>query len=497
MPVLSKSELKQPFELELTNRAATLFSSVYPFADAGAVGSQPALIPDLLGSHDINMTYGAVGGLVGEGDLQLADNGNGQTNTWGQFQGVGSAWAAAVGKNSRVYLVDTIYKASTKNYQYLLYGCGLLVFWTKSTGKLSVHIENASGHRLYVDVAMPVSDGERLVIVAQIDQTNKSAQIIINGTSYVVSANGDPFNQPVSGYLHLGRKHSWHNYYGWDGVLSLFAFGTNFDGSEITEQEAIDLSLDPLGVFQVSAVSGTEQSIVVSSTEQLTQSQLVNILGIGAINAIVSEQKSQSQLVSITEINQLNAITSEQKTQSTLIDISEINSVSAIVCEQLTQSVLVVVTANGAQSVSVIITEQKTQSELVSINEVASVNAIASEQLTQSNLVNVDESSGALISVVIAEQKTQSELVSISAIANINSVVCEQLTQSNIQQISVNVTIDAIICEQLTQSQLIAIVQSNIADALNIDIDQITIEMLTPKYKIEMLTPKYTIEHIH
>lgn len=243
--------------------------------------------------------------------------------------------------------------------------------------------------------------------------------------------------------------------------------------------------------------SGTEQTIVVSTTEQLTQSQLVNILGIGAINAIVSEQKSQSQLASVTEINQLNAITSEQKTQSTLIDVSEIYSISAIVCEQLTQSVLVVVTANGAQSVNVIITEQKTQSELVSIDEIASVNAIVTEQLTQSNLVNIDESSGALISVVIAEQKTQSELVSISAIANINPVICEQLTQTNIQQISVDITIDAIICEQLTQSQLITIVQSNIADALNIDIDQITIEMLTPKYTIEMLTPKYTIEHIH
>lgn len=225
--------------------------------------------------------------------------------------------------------------------------------------------------------------------------------------------------------------------------------------------------------YVVVEAGGTEQTIVVSSTEQLTQSQLVNILGIGAINAIVSEQKTQSQLVSVTEINQLNAITSEQKTQSTLIDVSEINHVSAIVCEQLTQSVLVAVTANGAQSVNVIITEQKTQSELVSIDEVANINAITSEQLTQS------------------------ELVSISAIANINSIICEQVTQSNIQQISVDVTIDAIICEQLTQSQLITIIQSNIADALNIDIDQITIEMLTPKHKIEMLTPKYTIEHIH
>ncbi|MDO6489285.1 hypothetical protein Q4503_16440 [Colwellia sp. 6_MG-2023] len=286
--------------------------------------------------------------------------------------------------------------------------------------------------------------------------------------------------------------------------------------------------------------SGTEQSITIATTQQLTQSETVSVMGIGFANAIISESIIQSQLVSINETAQLNAIVSEQKTESTLQALATINNVSSVICEQLnesstvsnestqlvyavqaqqlTQSLNVNVSGDGTQSVDVIVTEQKSQSQTITLEEVASIkavtceqlaqavnanvsainetNAITAEQLSQSITVSVDESSGIFVSVVHTEQLSESTLADINADSIINAIITQQLTQTSTQHINVDITLDAVICEQLTHAELITIIEQNISQQLSIDIDQITIEILTPTHEIEMLTPTYTIEHL-
>jgi hypothetical protein len=293
--------------------------------------------------------------------------------------------------------------------------------------------------------------------------------------------------------------------------------------------------------INLGGTSGEEQSITAATTEQITQSEIVEVIGIGFANAIVSESITQSQLVNINEATQLNAVLSEQKSESSLQALATINNVSPVICEQLnvsetvsneatqlvyavqaqqlTQSLSVNVSGDGTQSVNVIVTEQKAQSQAVTLEEAASIqavtceqlaqainanvseinetNAITAEQLSQSITVSVDESSGVFVSVVHTEQLSQSTLADINADSIINAVITQQLTQTSTQSINVDITLDAVICEQLTHAELITIIEQNISQQLSIDVDQITIEILTPTHEIEMLTPQYTIEHLH
>lgn len=277
--------------------------------------------------------------------------------------------------------------------------------------------------------------------------------------------------------------------------------------------------------------SGTEQPITLVITQQLTQSETVEVIGIGFANAIISESIIQSQLVNINETAQLNAIVSEQKTQSSLQAIATINNVSHVVCEQitesstvsseatqlvyavqaqqLTQSLTLNIASDGTQDVNASVTEQKSHSQIITLEEVASIkaviceqlaqavnanvsainetNAIIAEQLSQSITVSVDESSGIFVSVVHTEQLSQSTLADINADSIVNAIITQQLTQTSTQHINVDITLDAVICDQLTHAELITIIEQNISQQLNIDIDQITIEILTPTYTIEHL----------
>lgn len=251
MTTILKSQLKVPYELDLANRAASLFSSVYPFDDAGGIGTQPAIIPDLLGVHDIAMVYGATGSVTSDGALQLADNGNGQTNTFGEFLGIDQTWSSGLTERSRIYLIDLVFKLNTKNYQNLFDGPGILIRWSKSTGELSIYIENISSHRISATY-MP-ADNERIVIGLLINQTTATAHIVVNGVELDSTVNGFPFSgaQTKPSYNPwLGRQNSWNNYYGWDGKLNLFAFGYNFNGNELAVEELIALTNEPYSIFQ-------------------------------------------------------------------------------------------------------------------------------------------------------------------------------------------------------------------------------------------------------
>lgn len=287
--------------------------------------------------------------------------------------------------------------------------------------------------------------------------------------------------------------------------------------------------------------SGTDQAIIPVTAEQLTETQLVEVSELNTINAIVCEQLSQFQLSDLTLDNQISTVVAEQKTECSLTAIATINSLTAVITEQITQSttanvndaqlitavqaqqlteaIAVNVTANGAQDVNVVISEQITQAQAVSSSELQQLQAVITEQLTQvinadieqslalsavtaeqlteAITVTVDESSGIFVSVVKTEQLTQAIAANIDVTAIANAVISEQLTQYSTQQIDVDLTVSAVIAEQLTQAELVAIIQGEIATSLNIDIDQVSLEILTPTYSIESLTPIYTIKHLH
>lgn len=253
MTIVNKADLSPPFTLDLGNAAAPILSSVYVFDDAGASGSTPAIIPDLLGAHDIDMIYGTNGEINSDGNLQLADNGNGQLNTYGAFQGIDSTWADGVAAyTSRIYIIDCDFVLNTRNFQYLMYGFGCTVFWTKSTGLLRITIENKASHRAWIDY--PLVASENLKIVLQIDRTNTVASIIINGIVQTVNINGDPYgNGKPLARNYLGRAISWNNYYGWDGTLNLFCVGEDVSSQELTQPQLVELSLNPYAIFETAA----------------------------------------------------------------------------------------------------------------------------------------------------------------------------------------------------------------------------------------------------
>jgi hypothetical protein len=285
-----------------------------------------------------------------------------------------------------------------------------------------------------------------------------------------------------------------------------------------------------LGVAEVP--SGTEQDIALTGSEQRTQTQPFTITGIGAANPIVSESITQTQFLNIGETTHLNATTSEQKTEHPLKAIATISNAKPIVSEQTsnsatadnettqivyaiqaqqqTQSITVDIVSDSEQGVSVIFAEQKTSSQALTTNQANSIQTIVcdqlaqtinadiskdqeakaatSEQLSEAVTVNVDTSGNIFVSVIRAEQATTMGTVKAGAENIINTVVAEQLSQTSTQQISIEINASAVICEQLTQAELITIIEQNISQQLNIDIDQIT---------IEILTPTYTIEHLH
>lgn len=483
MEVILKSELTQPFAVSTApDSFGYIFSNIYPFADAGSVGSQPANIPDLIGNHDIAMNYHAdptkSGGINAGGNLELGNHGNGQVNTWGTFN-VPVNWNTSLTANSRIYLIEFIYKYSSAR-QFLISGHFHVEFKTSTT--MTVMIENQAAHGIrYYNKTHNFVDGQRVCIAIQMNKSDNSYAMVINGVDVTseLYANGNPFtgnisNQTPLDWLLLGRWSSWDNYYGFEGDINLLAFGTDFNGSELSVAQMIELTNNPYQILQQEqALTGIEQTVDVAPIEQLTQSQLIDVASFNIINAIVCEQVAQVQPVDLTLNNQAQTIVAEQKTEQYLSAIAIINNVKAITSEQLTQST----------------TGDNNTTQLVS--------AIQTQQVTNSLLVTVTSDGSQAINVVVSEQVTQSTTVELSELASIQAVIAEQLTDSVTQNIQLTIITDAIILEQLTQTELIAIVEHNVAEQLNIDIDQITIEMLTPTYSIESLTPIYTIEHLH
>ena len=246
-----KPELLEPFTPNISNPATTLFDAIHLFWNAGESGERPAVIPDLLGNHDVHMTYGAAGGLDTTG-MAFSDNGNATLNTYGVIQGIDSAWSAESKYKSRLYLIDIpVFKFNNKNYQYVMHGVGLVAVWTKSTGILSITFEGQSSHRAYNKTFIPV-DGERLTIAAQFNQFSDTSQLVINGTSYVMINNGSPFSGNSAPYVSSGiGRAGWNNYYGLDNSIGLLAFGANYYGTELTETQLIELCNNPYDILEV------------------------------------------------------------------------------------------------------------------------------------------------------------------------------------------------------------------------------------------------------
>jgi hypothetical protein len=296
-----------------------------------------------------------------------------------------------------------------------------------------------------------------------------------------------------------------------------------------------------MGAWTEQSGGGSDTTIAVTSAQQLTQAQLlspnqlnninvivaeslasaqlINIASTLSVAAVNAEQKTQGNIAAIATINQLTTVITEQKAQSALVASDNNQLISAVQAQQLTQSLQISVTSDGAQDVNVVITEQKTQTQALIVSELSniklviceqiaqsinsavvvdsSVNAITAEQLANAVTVTVDESSGLFVTVVQTEQLAHASTVNSQVNALVGAVVLEQLTQYNTQQIDIDLTISPVVAQQLTQAELVNIIVSNIAYELNVDIDQVTLEMLTPTYHIELLTPIYIIDQLH
>lgn len=296
-----------------------------------------------------------------------------------------------------------------------------------------------------------------------------------------------------------------------------------------------------MGAWTEQSGGGSDTTIAVTSAQQLTQAQLLSPTQLNNINVIVAEslasaqliniastlsvaavnaeQKTQGNIAAIATINQLTTVITEQKTQGALVTSDNNQLISAVQAQQLTQALQINVTSDGAQDVNVVITEQKTQTQALIVSELSniklviceqiaqsinsavavdsSVSAITAEQLTNAVTVTVDESSGLFVTVVQTEQLAHASTVNSQVNALVVAVVLEQLTQYNTQKIDIDLTISPVVVQQLTQAELVNIIVSNIAYELNIDIDQVTLQMLTPTYHIELLTPIYIIDQLH
>jgi len=264
---------------------------------------------------------------------------------------------------------------------------------------------------------------------------------------------------------------------------------------------------------------GTEQTIATVTAQQLTESELVNITSFNVINAIICEQVTQSHLSDLMLDNQVSTVIAEQLTECLLSAIATSNSLTAVITEQLThaintdiqqllsansvtaeqisESVIVNVDESAGIFVSAVQAEQLTQAIAANIDVVSLANAVITEQITQT--INTDIQQLLLVNTATAEQLTEAVIVTVDESFGIfvSAVQAEQLTQYSTQQINVDLTVPAVIAEQLTQAELITIIVQNLATQLNIDIDQISLQILTPTYRIESLTPIYTIKHLH
>lgn len=273
MEVILKSELAQPFAVSTEpDSFGHIFSNIYPFADAGSIGSQPSVIPDLIGSYDIAMNYHAdptkSGGINAGGNLELGNHGNGQVNTWGTFN-VPVNWNTSLTANSRIYLIEFIYKYSSAR-QFLISGHFHVEFKTSTT--MTVMIENQAAHGIrYYNKTHNFVDGQRVCIAIQMNKSDNSYFMVINGVDVTsdLYENGNPFtgnisNQTPLDWLLLGRWSSsgWEKYYGFDGDINLLAFGTDFNGSELSVSQMIELTNNP---YQILDVDGLENNAEVYS----------------------------------------------------------------------------------------------------------------------------------------------------------------------------------------------------------------------------------------
>lgn len=251
-----------------------------------------------------------------------------------------------------------------------------------------------------------------------------------------------------------------------------------------------------IGAFFETA-AGTNQNISTVSSQQLTQSQLAVVDYSQATNVIVAQSFNESLLTNVFESSNALVINTEQQAQCLISAIATINSLATVTSEQITQHSSALL--NDNQLLTTVQAQQLTDSIAINITSdgVQGVDVVVTEQLSNAVIVSVNEISGIQVTVVQTEQLNQISTTDINLTELVNIVIAEQLINFNTQKINVDLTISPLVAQQYSQSELITIVIANIANQLNIDIDQISLEILTPRYSIEMLTPTYTIEHIH
>ncbi|TDF41878.1 hypothetical protein EYS14_03280 [Alteromonadaceae bacterium M269] len=536
--VISKSELSRPYALNADNVASALFDTVHLFADSGDVTDRPAVFTDLLGKHDLSMTYGAVGGMVGD-DLQLADNGNGQLNTYGEFQGIDSTWSNGLIDRSRLYLIDTVYRANSRTWQYLISGAGLRVRLIRDTGALEISLENINSHRV-VSNYVP-ADGERLVIAAQIDQTLNQAIVVVNGQSMVAMPNGFPFGSSNSRPIQhpwFGRHFPWPNFYGWDGTVSLFCMGYHFNGSELSEEQLINLTLNPYDVFQTNSTAlPIEQEITAPSAIQgvlaksaaIEQAQVMttpisrqviqaNPASLGGDSSLYAPGALQHVVAALSVIDSHQQLLSEKSTQHIIASTVTVNQDYHLVAHKAISKVKAVVLSIEQQHYLLASSaKQLVKASALTVDSNITLYAVPAQQLVTARTLEVEQGAQQVIAVVRAYQRTVAHVVNVSTQADINTVKSVQQVKAealNVEQLlEQRITIEAAtqgvfaqpglvdIQQMLTTDKALQEVRAKAAFLLvegeEVDLTGLELTRITETYTLERITPIFNLERIN
>lgn len=244
-PATYKQDFAKPYEINGQSPLGRVLDCCIVFENAGGIGTQPATVPDIVKmyQHDLTMTYGGDGKLVGDGALKC----NSAGSTYGTVNSLGSVWAEDVDANSRIYYLDvTVFSLPLSGVDYLCDTAGLRVTLYPDGSLIVFHL-NQPGDTSYDQFDLIASEGDTLRIITQLNKSNNTVICRVNGqlpTSSVVNNNLFAVTgtnaQPRYTENALG-SYGLHTV-GFDGTINAFGFGVHFNDGELTAQQITDES---------------------------------------------------------------------------------------------------------------------------------------------------------------------------------------------------------------------------------------------------------------
>ncbi len=346
---------------------------------------------------------------------------------------------------------------------------------------------------------------------------NQGRWDIYHNGSIVASTAGraiNPFDSDVTIKLGIGSNND--KFY-----ASALLVDDSFSAESISQ-----ISSDPYTVFQVeltplihNAVVVNSESTVVSSfvsteqlkklfghnTEQVTNSQTLNIAQNLTYSQLTTEQTVESSFINILSANLAQASSSEQSVVSDSLSLSQLQQLTPGITEQLVQASHIDVVLES--SLSGADTEQNVTSTSVNILSGTALTTFSTEQAVESlNLtlskirgLSPNDTEQAIHSSVATLENgavyvlTNSECVVESA--TVDLMVVRQWFASHSEQTIESSMVSAIALQELTVSNSAQFVESAFYRQLEampaIDLDNIKIISLTPRFLIKSHSPKF------